>query len=86
MPMIQKILIYSGIVVLVLFIIVLFARVFKKKVYFLWSSLLGLVALIGINVSSVFTGVTLGYSVLSVGTSVVLGLPGVALALLVRLL
>lgn len=86
MPMIQKILIYSGIVVLVLFIIVLFARVFKKKVYFLWSSLLGLVALVGINVSSVFTGVTLGYSVLSVGTSVVLGLPGVALALLVRLL
>lgn len=47
------------------------------------SCVLGFVALLAVNTAGAFTGVTLGYSWLCVGTAGVLGIPGVtALVLL----
>lgn len=81
-----EILLYSGIIVLLLFSVYIFIRFFKKKIHFLWSSLLGLIGLAGVNILGAYTGVALGYGVLIMYTSVVLGLPGVALMLLIKLL
>ena len=43
------------------------------------SGLCGLGALLMVNTAGAFTGVTLGYSWLCVGTAGLLGVPGVAL-------
>ena len=43
------------------------------------SSLWGLGSLVAVNAAGAFTGVTLGYSWMSVGTAALLGVPGVIL-------
>ncbi len=43
------------------------------------SALCGLAALLAVNTAGAFTGVTLGYSWLCIGTAGMLGVPGVAM-------
>lgn len=65
---------------------VLSGRLMSKKKHIVLSSVSGVAALVLINLTAGITGVGLGYTLLSVGTSVLLGLPGVALLLLGNLL
>lgn len=48
------------------------------------SALLGLGGLLAVNISGAFTGVTLGFSWLCIGVSALLGVPGVALIVLLQ--
>ena len=48
--------------------------------------LTGIIALIAVNVSGFFTGVTLPVSLMTVGVSAVAGVPGVTLLLLLSLI
>ena len=57
-----------------------------RKKHIVLSSVSGVAALVVINLTAGITGVGLGYTLLSIGTSVLLGLPGVALLLLGNLL
>ena len=84
--MFQKILIYSGIAVLGLVSLGFFIKFFKRKIFFLWSSILGMIALVGVNLVTYQMGIALGYSALIILVTVLFGLPGVALMLLVKLL
>ena len=77
----KDILLYVGLVVGGLILICLLIWLLMKKRYVLFSSLAGLAGLWGVNL----IGIELGYSVASVVLSVVLGLPGVALLLILRL-
>ena len=77
----KDILLYVGLVVGGLILICLLIWLLMKKRYVIFSSLAGLVGLWGVNL----IGMELGYSVASVVLSVVLGLPGVALLLILRL-
>ena len=82
----NDILLYSAIILVGLVaVFLLFWLIFKKK-HVIFSSLLGVLGLFLVNFSAQITGVSLGFSLLSVGLSVILGLPGVALLLLIKLL
>lgn len=48
------------------------------------SALMGLGGLLAVNISGAFTGVTLGFSWLCIGVSALLGVPGVALIVLLQ--
>jgi pro-sigmaK processing inhibitor BofA len=48
--------------------------------------LTGIIALIAVNVSGIFTGVTLPVSLMTVGVSAVAGIPGVTMLLLMSLI
>ena len=48
------------------------------------SALMGLGGLLAVNISGAFTGVTLGFSWLCIGVSALLGVPGVALMVLLQ--
>lgn len=48
--------------------------------------LTGVAALVAVNITGILTGVTLPISVLSVGVSVVAGIPGVTMLLLLNLM
>ena len=48
------------------------------------SALMGLGGLLAVNISGAFTGVTLGFSWLCIGVSALLGVPGVALIVLLH--
>lgn len=52
----------------------------------LGSALNGLIALVLVNITGGFTGVTLPVSLLSLGVSVGLGIPGVTMMLLLNLI
>lgn len=75
-----------GGVVLAVLLICIIGRLMSKKKHIVLSSVSGVAALVLINLTAGITGVGLGYTLLSVGTSVLLGLPGVALLLLGNLL
>lgn len=77
----KDILLYVGLVVGGIILIGLLIWLLMKKRYVIFSSLAGLVGLWGVNL----IGMELGYSVASVVLSAVLGLPGVALLLILRL-
>lgn len=78
----KDILLYIGLVVGGIILICLLIWLLAKKRYILFSSLAGLAGLWGVNL----IGIELGYSVASVVLSLVLGLPGLALLLILRLL
>lgn len=77
----KDILLYVGLVVGGIILICLLIWLLMKKRYVIFSSLAGLAGLWGVNL----IGMQLGYSVASVVLSAVLGLPGVALLLILRL-
>lgn len=77
----KDILLYVGLVVGGIILIGLLIWLLMKKRYVIFSSLAGLAGLWGVNL----IGMELGYSVASVVLSAVLGLPGVALLLILRL-
>ncbi len=77
----KDILLYVGLVVGGIILICLLIWLLVKRRYVLFSSLAGLAGLWGVNL----IGMELGYSVASVVLSVILGLPGVALLLILRL-
>ena len=77
----KDILLYVGLVVGGIILICLLIWLLMKKRYVIFSSLAGLAGLWGVNL----IGMELGYSVASVVLSAVLGLPGLALLLILRL-
>ncbi len=77
----KDILLYIGLVVGGIILICLLIWLLMKKRYVIFSSLAGLAGLWGVNL----IGMELGYSVASVVLSAVLGLPGLALLLILRL-
>ncbi len=77
----KDILLYVGLVIGGIVLICLLIWLLVKKRYVLLSSLAGLAGLWGVNL----IGMELGYSVASVVLCVVLGLPGLALLLILRL-
>ena len=78
----KDILIYVGLVVGAVLLLCLLFWMLVKKRHVLLSAATGLLGLIGVNL----IGVELGYTVASVGLSTILGLPGLAALLLLRLL
>lgn len=77
----KDILLYIGLVVGGIILLCLLIWLLVKKRYVIFSSLAGLAGLWGVNL----IGIELGYSVASVVLCVVLGLPGLALLLILRL-
>lgn len=77
----KDILLYVGLVVGGIILICLLIWLLMKKRYVIFSSLAGLAGLWGVNL----IGMELGCSVASVVLSAVLGLPGLALLLILRL-
>jgi len=74
--------------VAVLFLVALLAigiRLQKSAKYILMSSGMGVVGLVLINLLSALTKVGLGYTLLTVSTSVFLGLPGLVLMLFLKM-
>ncbi len=75
------ILIYIGLVIGGILLLCLLVWLLIKKRHVLFSVLSGLLGLVGVNL----LGIELGYTVVSVGLCTILGLPGLALLLLLRL-
>ncbi len=75
------ILIYIGLVIGGILLLCLLVWLLVKKRHVLLSVLSGLLGLVGVNL----LGIELGYTVVSVGLCAILGLPGLALLLLLRL-
>lgn len=74
--------------VAVLFLVALLAigiRLQKSAKYILMSSGMGVAGLVLINLLSALTKVGLGYTLLTVSTSVFLGLPGLVLMLFLKM-
>ena len=82
----KEVFIYAGGVVLAVLLVCVIGRLMARKKHIVLSSVSGVAALVVINLTAGITGVGLGYTLLSIGTSVLLGLPGVALLLLGHLL
>ena len=78
----KDILLYIGLVLGGLLLLCLLIWMLVKKRHVLLSVAAGVLGLIGVNL----LGVGLGYTVSSVGVCVLLGLPGLALLLILRLL
>lgn len=78
----KDILLYIGLVLGGLLLLCLLIWMLVKKRHVLLSVAAGVLGLIGVNL----LGLGLGYSVASVGVCVLLGLPGLALLLILRLL
>jgi hypothetical protein len=78
----KDILLYIGLVLGGLLLLCLLIWMLVKKRHVLLSVAAGVLGLIGVNL----LGVGLGYTVASVGVCVLLGLPGLALLLILRLL
>ncbi len=57
-----------------------------KKPSVIKSALYGIAGLLAVNISSIFTGVGIGINLLTVSFCLVLGLPGVILMLILKLL
>ena len=77
----KDILLYIGLVVGGIILLCLLIWLLVKKRYVIFSSLAGLVGLWGVNL----IGIELGYRVAHVVLCAVLGLPGLALLLILRL-
>ena len=82
----KELILYAGILVLVVFAVLVLIRLLFKKMHIVLSAVLGVLGLIAVNASAEITGITLGYSVLSVAVSGLLGLPGVAFLLIEKLI
>ena len=78
----KDILLYVGLILGALAALCLLLWLLIKKRYILLSAASGLLGLFGVNL----LGLGLGYSVASVALCALLGLPGLALLLLLRLL
>jgi hypothetical protein len=78
----KDILLYIGLVLGGLLLLCLLIWMLVKKRHVLLSVAAGVLGLIGVNL----LGLGLGYTVASVGVCVLLGLPGLALLLILRLL
>lgn len=77
---------YIGLVAGAVVLLCLIIWLVTKKKHIIFSSLAGLLVLVLINQTASITGINFGYNLLSVGVSVILGLPGVALLLFGNLL
>ncbi|MBQ9674154.1 MAG: pro-sigmaK processing inhibitor BofA family protein [Ruminococcus sp.] len=78
-----------GVLLLILILLALLHKIGKNKRPFLrafFSMCCGIVAMLAVNLTSSFTGVVLPVSLLSVGVSAGLGVPGVTLLLFLNLL
>jgi hypothetical protein len=78
----KDILLYIGLVLGGLLVLCLLIWMLVRKRHVLLSVAAGVLGLIGVNL----LGLGLGYTVASVGVCVLLGLPGLALLLILRLL
>lgn len=82
----KEVFIYVGGVVLAVLLICIIGRLMSKKKHIVVEQRERSGRARAVNLTAGITGVGLGYTLLSVGTSVLLGLPGVALLLLGNLL
>lgn len=82
----NKVLMYAGGAVLAVILLGFVCRILAKKKHVVYSGMSGVAVLILLNLTSGITGVGVGYSLLSVASAALLGLPGVALLLLGRFL
>lgn len=76
----------AGVVFLLLVIVQVIVQAKKPVRKAIGGILTGIIALIAVNVSGFFTGVTLPVSLMTVGVSAVAGVPGVTLLLLLSLI
>ena len=76
----------AGVVFLLLVIVQVIVQAKKPVRKARGGILTGIIALIAVNVSGFFTGVTLPVSLMTVGVSAVAGVPGVTLLLLLSLI
>ncbi len=82
----KELFVYAGLFVLAIFLVVIFIKFVIKRGYVFFNSAIGIAGLFGVNLLSGITGVTIGYSVLSVCISFFLGLPGVAFLIIEKLI
>ena len=76
-----------GVGVLILLVVLQLCAGNKKPVRSALSSiLLGWVSLLAVNISGIFTGVTLPISALSIGVSGAAGIPGVTMLVLLNMI
>jgi len=75
----------AGAAVLILISVLVLKYAAKAKVY-LFSGVLGIAALCVTNLLSPYTGLYLGYNVLSVVSSFVLGIPAVVMQIILRII
>ena len=77
----------AGVGVLILLVVLQLCAGNKKPVRSALSSiLLGWVSLLAVNISGIFTGVTLPISALSIGVSGAAGIPGVTMLVLLDMI
>ena len=76
----------AGVVFLLLVIVQVIVQAKKPVRKAIGGILTGIIALIAVNVSGFFTGVTLPVSLMTVGVSAVAGVPGVTLLLLLSVI
>ncbi len=76
----------AGIVFLLLVIVQVVVQAKKPVRKAIGGILTGIIALVAVNISGFFTGVTLPVSLMTVGVSAVAGVPGVTLLLLLSLI
>lgn len=76
----------AGVVFLLLVIVQVIVQAKKPVRKAIGGILTGIIALIAVNVSGFFTGVTLPVSLMTAGVSAVAGVPGVTLLLLLSLI
>ena len=76
----------AGVVFLLLVIVQVIVQAKKPVRKAIGGILTGIIALIAVNVSGFFSGVTLPVSLMTVGVSAVAGVPGVTLLLLLSLI
>lgn len=76
----------AGVVFLFLVIVQVIVQAKKPVRKAIGGILTGIIALIAVNISGFFTGVTLPVSLMTVGVSAIAGVPGVTLLLLLSLI
>ena len=82
----RQLIIYAGIFILLIFILLFLIKFIIKNRQVLFSAILGMLGLFVVNALTGVTGISIGYNVISIVISVILGLPGVVFLLIERLI
>ena len=80
----KEVLLYLGAGIIIIFLLYFLVKLFAKKNYIILNSILGTAGLITLNLLSPLLNMDIGYSILNVGISLILGLPGVLLIVIER--
>ena len=80
----KEVLLYLGAGILIIFLLYFLIKFFAKKTYIVLNSVFGAAGLVLLNLISPMLNIEIEYSILNVGISLILGLPGVLLILIER--